>query len=572
MKSWRHRPSILDAVIFDVHREVLLGMISIYSVVFSILTVQRHRGYLTTAFDLGQYTQVIASGLSWTHFMSTNLLGFTGSASVSSFLAFHFEPGLIFFVPVYALFPSPDTLLVVQTILIALGAVPVYLLAEAAMGKGSALVFGFAYLFNPAIQWLNWFDFHPTALAPLLLASSFYFLSKHNYRLYFAVTILAMTLRDEISLAIIGLGVYIIWANKSSLARLIRHHGKPAQQLVVGCLTTFLGLAWIVLSVVVVQFFSGGHALSGQLRAYAPASGRLIDLIPALAYSFPSRISYDLVAKLTFIFQMLIPLALTPLLSIEVLLIPILVILVNFLSHTDSQYSIRFAYNISAVPFLLIAAVEGIRRISFKMIRLRRILLLGIVFTSILTSYSYGPVSTRGLGGVPSYTAHDAIIDRTLTLIPRNSSVSTQNDLFPHVVSYLSNPLNAYLGYHAGVDFILADTTTVWYWHMPAPIEALNVSIGHLLASHVFGVMLAIDGVILLKAHYVGPLIGLDDQGLDAGLSFKYNIEGHTLLKNENAQSTSIGRCCCINSRNYGESFNTTIQIPDLTRYHSNAN
>ena len=531
-------------------------MISIYAAVFSILTVHRYRDYLTTAFDLGQYTQVIASGLRWNHFMSTNLLGFTGSPSVSSFLAFHFEPGLIFFLPVYALFPSPEALLVVQTILIAVGAVPVYLLAEAGISKDAALVFAFAYLVNPAIQWLNWFDFHPTALAPLLLASSFYFLSKHDYRLYFASTLLAMMLRDEISLVIIGFGVYIIWLNKGALSRLSRRHGKPAKELMVGCLTAFLGVGGIVLSVVVVQFFSGGHSLSGQLRAYAPASGRLIDLIPALAYSFPARISYDLFTKkLSFIFQMLIPLALTPLLNIEVLLIPILVILVNFLSRNDSQYTIMFAYNISAVPFLIIAAIGGIRRVSLRMPPLRRILLVGIIVTSILASYRYGPVSTGGLGGVPSYTAHDAIIDRTLTLIPRNSSVSTQNDLFPHVVGYLSNPLNAYLGYHAGVDFILADTTTVWYSHMPVSMEALNVSISHLLAAHVYGVMLAVNGVILLKAHYVGPLIGIDNRGQDARHYANYNVQEHMLLTNEQAQSSANGKCFALTLETMAERF-----------------
>src|SRR5439155_26752515 len=57
-------------------------------------------------------------------------------------LAVHFSPVLFLLLPIYAVFPSPVTLLVLKTIAVALGAFPVYLMGRRRFSNPWASVLG----------------------------------------------------------------------------------------------------------------------------------------------------------------------------------------------------------------------------------------------------------------------------------------------------------------------------------------------------------------------------------------------------------------------------------------------
>ena len=81
-------------------------------------------------------------------------------------LAAHVDPILVLFAPLWWLWPSPHLLLAVQAVVIALGAVPVFLLARKHLASPrAALGFALAYLLYPATGWLTLNEFHPVALA-----------------------------------------------------------------------------------------------------------------------------------------------------------------------------------------------------------------------------------------------------------------------------------------------------------------------------------------------------------------------------------------------------------------------
>ena len=76
------------------------------------------------------------------------------------FLAQHFSPGLAALAPLYWIAPSVDTLLVVQTLALALGAIPIYLLAARHLAdERIALLLALAYLAFPSLAYANLFDF-----------------------------------------------------------------------------------------------------------------------------------------------------------------------------------------------------------------------------------------------------------------------------------------------------------------------------------------------------------------------------------------------------------------------------
>src|SRR3989338_1686412 len=98
-----------------------IGML-IYIAVFTYISFWKYDNFLYNALDLGIYTQVFESFRSGNHWYS--------SIQQSSYLGDHFEPFILVLLPFYLLIPHPKTLLVLQTIFLALPAIPIFFIAK----------------------------------------------------------------------------------------------------------------------------------------------------------------------------------------------------------------------------------------------------------------------------------------------------------------------------------------------------------------------------------------------------------------------------------------------------------
>jgi len=87
-----------------------------------------------------------------------------------SFLGEHFSPVLVLLAPVMSLFPSPATLLVIQSLAITGGAWLLYLLArDRTRSAPLAVVLMLAYQLSPWVQAAAFYDFHMDMLEPPML-------------------------------------------------------------------------------------------------------------------------------------------------------------------------------------------------------------------------------------------------------------------------------------------------------------------------------------------------------------------------------------------------------------------
>ena len=162
------------------------ALIIAYFLYFGVLTVQKHNAFQTTAFDLGNVDQAVWNTQHGRPFALTNIEGLTNR------LGTHVEPIPAPISLLYFVWSDPRALLLLQTAVIALGAWPVYLIARRAVGgRRSAapnadyvsplrdhalpVTFALAYLFFPAIESANVFDFHAVALAPTFFLFAFYY-------------------------------------------------------------------------------------------------------------------------------------------------------------------------------------------------------------------------------------------------------------------------------------------------------------------------------------------------------------------------------------------------------------
>ncbi|HVH62513.1 MAG TPA: DUF2079 domain-containing protein, partial [Candidatus Dormibacteraeota bacterium] len=127
-------------------------MAAAYFVLYSALAILRHRSYHSFGFDLAVYDQVVWNTTQGRALEST----MTQTIAVPhSQLGDHFSPIYLAMVPFYLLYPHPETLLVLETFALALGAWPVYLLARLKLPPGYAVLWVLVYLLFIPLAYVN---------------------------------------------------------------------------------------------------------------------------------------------------------------------------------------------------------------------------------------------------------------------------------------------------------------------------------------------------------------------------------------------------------------------------------
>lgn len=150
--------------------------IAAYFATFTALSILQHDSFGTSIYDLGNVDQAVWNTL------HGRILRFTTQPHMGDIrLSMHIEPILLPISLLYLVYSSPKTLLIVQTLAIALGAWPLYLIARMKLRNGwPALAFAVAYLLLPALEAANLFEFHAVVLAPVFLLFTFYFVERVN--------------------------------------------------------------------------------------------------------------------------------------------------------------------------------------------------------------------------------------------------------------------------------------------------------------------------------------------------------------------------------------------------------
>src|SRR5687767_9626670 len=145
-----------------------------YVAVFGFLTVRQHARFATFGFDMGIHDQGI-----W--LLSRFREPFVTVRGLH-YLGHHLNLVSLLFVPAYWFGAGPPFLFVVETVFLGLGAVPVFLLARDVVGgRWAPVVPAAAYLLHPTVSWINWWHFHPEALAITPLLWSLWFAHRRRW-------------------------------------------------------------------------------------------------------------------------------------------------------------------------------------------------------------------------------------------------------------------------------------------------------------------------------------------------------------------------------------------------------
>ena len=132
----------------------------------------------------------------------------------------HFHPLLALLGPIFRLFPSALTLLVVQDLLIAVSVLPIARLAQRLLGRGGALLVGLAYGLGWGLQGAVAAQFHEVCLAVPLLAFGGVAFVERRWSACMAWLAPLVLVKEDLGLTVFMAGLAIAWR--------ARGEGRPA--------------------------------------------------------------------------------------------------------------------------------------------------------------------------------------------------------------------------------------------------------------------------------------------------------------------------------------------------------
>jgi len=399
---------------------VVAGLATTYFVLYSVLSVLRHVTYHSFGPDLGIFDQVFWNTTQGRLFESTMSLV---QPQPHSYLADHFSPIYLLLVPFYALIPRPQTLLVIQTLFLALGVWPLYLLARLKLEPGfQRLVWAVAYFLFLPVAFINLFDFHELALVVLPLGFAIYFLENGRPGLFLLSLVTTFLVKEELPLVGVGFGAYILLAKRD---------WKLGLGVLAGSLAAFLA----VVRVIIPAFGGGSYAYFARRFAFRYAElGTTPQEIIATTFTHPSRVLQIIVQpqKLKFVVGIFGPvLGLTAISGwAAILVMPTLGILL--LSNYAPQYAFSSHYSAPLIALVIGTSILGLARLRPP---LRRPVAAGVLASSLAFSLAFGDLpfarhfDPRMFQQEPRYTA----FVHNLDLIPPDASVAAENNLTPHL-------------------------------------------------------------------------------------------------------------------------------------------
>ena len=358
------------------------------------------------------------------------ILELTNPEGINNFkrMAIHNDIILALLAPFYFIFSGPQTLLVIQVIIIALGAIPIYLLSKLILkSKYLGIIFAFTYLMYPPLQRANNFDFHAVMLATSFLLFMFYFFWSKKYWASLLFFLLSIISKEQIPLTT---GFF------SFLMMIFAYREHDRKKLFFSSLIFLISVVWFTISIwVIAPYFRGGqHFALYRYKSIGDGPVEIIENIVTKPALYINLIFNSENSK--YLFLLLLPLAFFSLFSPIYLIMAAPEFLINFLSSHSQMRGIDNHYAAVIIPFVFISAIFGVKEImKRKILDGRKISILLIAFILVM-SYDKGLLPYSKDSSLRMFLTYRSEIDSVKIwenkLKNENISVSISGSLGPH--------------------------------------------------------------------------------------------------------------------------------------------
>ncbi|MEW6610200.1 MAG: DUF2079 domain-containing protein [Patescibacteria group bacterium] len=542
-------------------KRVFILCIALYTIVFSCISLWKYNGLRYNARDLAIYNQIL-----WqlqdtrNEKQDTNIVdNFYSSIQGHNYLGDHVEPILLLIAPLYALFPDPRTVLIIQTLALALAAIPLFLITKIVLAAsvsrqehGSMAPWlhawlppcvGVLWLLHPAVQNANLFEFHSLAFAPLVLFFLFWAHLKVQANalhpsLFILFLLLSLSVREDVALITFPLGfiwMVEIWYRRGDGTisarglseqlptshdrdegacrdgaegmRVPQKEIEPRRAAVVGWILSLLTIAisstWFLLAQHLIARFSpsGGYQFRGyyewilQLGSW----GATFKGVMAHLFTLPN---------LEMLIGLLLPLLFLPLLKPTWLLLSLPPLAAIVFSQSGGGALIwQTHYGLLLLPGIFLACIDSLKKKS--------ILFVALITASLSAALAFGPLTPalravtsrdrklapRNLISAVPPSASIAATDRFLAPLSSRRGLTLLPLLLLGVQQYAAAPYASVLP-----NYILLDQEEVWAdliqaqtlaWTSPYASH-MAPQFRHILSEGKYGIVKRQDGALLM--------------------------------------------------------------------------
>jgi uncharacterized membrane protein len=421
-----------------------------YALYASFYTIRNHWHFNTFDYDLGQYDNLIYNALHGRPMRCTPLIREGNWTELKN----HADFSIYALLPFYALVPRAETLLVLQSTMLGLGAIPLYRFAARRVEPWVAACLAVAYLLFAPLHTANFFDFHMQPIAAGTLLWMIDMFDQRRYKTVAVLILIALGCREDVSIGLTAFGLFVILTG---------------QRVRAGAVIVAVAATYFVIMRFVVMPSFGQWGFEGFYRELFPANdnsfrGVIATMVSNPLWVFKTMMTED---KLRYALQIMVPIAFLPLrrayLWLAVApgsLFTVLTTLYPPTTQISYQYSCHFVPYIFTASALALAAYgnseEGRRR--------RKAAVMAALLGTALVTTHWGAIPPRlafraGYGNVRFERVSEAeklkrkYLHELEALVPRQATFAVSDAELPH----LSNRLNcwALIDGYANVDYIL---------------------------------------------------------------------------------------------------------------------
>lgn len=406
----------------------LCFFILLYIVYYATASFLRYDNFYTGRFDLGNMDQTVWNTINGNIFQLTDP---DGTTTVSR-LAFHSDFILALISPLYLIWQHAKMLLLLQAIILGLGALYVYAISNILLkNKAISLAFSISYLLNPAVGFVNLYDFHPVALAITFLLASYYYFIKKKYIFLTLFLGLSAATKEEVWALISIFGLFIL------IRELYTKGRKNILDRIYGLFLLISGvpIAYILIDKIIPLARGGQHF---ALEYYSDFGSSTFEVIKNILLNPVKLISRILEGnRVEFLIQLFLPLGFLSLAAPFILVFALPDLFISLLSSNAALHQIYYQYTSVITPFIFIAAIYGTGIIinRFKQVNLRAISLY-ILFFALISAYLTGPLPGSKKPNIDMFTKelrNKEEINKFLITIPQSSSVASTNNAGSHL-------------------------------------------------------------------------------------------------------------------------------------------
>ncbi len=398
---------------------LIIVAVAFFVVIVGAVGLCRYLAYLAPNYDFGIFSQMFYNMKE--HFTPVTTVE---RDKLLSHFAIHVSPIYYVLLPLYFIFPSPATLQISQTLVLASAAVPAYLIAkkyELSNSKCVAVVV--MTLFQPVVSCGTLYDLHENCFLFPLLLWVFWAFEREKYALLAVFTLLTLAVKEDAAVYIIFFGIFVILSRRKYLSGL--------------SLVLAAGVWFGVVTYLLTKY--GNGVMSSRYDNYITASdGGLLEVVknilvdPAYVFTQVFKDEHgDYGKKMQFLVQLLAPTVLLPFATKKVSRLTLLLpsFLLSFMTVYAYQYDIRFQYAFGSAAFITYLAIMNLAQLKPSTQRVMSV--AAVVCSFFMFMGLFYPEFVSYVGQYRANREDVKIINEVLESIPEDSSVCASTYFIP---------------------------------------------------------------------------------------------------------------------------------------------